>query len=123
MSRAKKNRSTEIKRTDGRKNNKRLAPKPISTIKKLQPARQNKAKRERISSYATKAIWFMLFFKCYETACNRLKQEVKYTVKDLQLYFTGENYKELVPLIEKDLMEELGINLEEIQKKTMESLT
>ena len=33
MSRAKKNRSTEIKRTDGRKNNKRLAPKPISTIK------------------------------------------------------------------------------------------
>ena len=74
------------------------------------------------TSYATKAIWFMLFFKCYETACKRLKQEVKYTVKDLQLYFTGENYKELVPLIEKDLMEELGINLEEIQKKTMESL-
>jgi hypothetical protein len=56
MSRAKKNRSTEIKRTDGRKNNKRLAPKPISTIKKLQPARQNKAKRERISSYATNAM-------------------------------------------------------------------
>ena len=48
MARAKKNNSTEIKRTDGRKNNKRLAPKPISTIKKLSPARQNKAKRERM---------------------------------------------------------------------------
>ena len=56
MGRAKKNNSTEIKRTDGRKNNKRLAPKPISTIKKLSPARQNKAKRERISSYATSAM-------------------------------------------------------------------
>ena len=56
MSRAKKNRSQEIKRTDGRKNNKRLEPKPISTIKKLVPARQNKAKRDRISSYATNAM-------------------------------------------------------------------
>lgn len=56
MSRAKKNKSQEIKRTDGRKNNKRLEPKPISTIKKLPPARQNKAKRERISSYATNAM-------------------------------------------------------------------
>ena len=56
MSRAKKNRSQEIKRTDGRKNNKRLEPKPISTIKKLAPARQNKAKRDRISSYATNAM-------------------------------------------------------------------
>ena len=28
MSRAKKNKSQEIKRTDGRKNNKRLEPKP-----------------------------------------------------------------------------------------------
>lgn len=56
MSRAKKNRSQEIKRTDGRKNNKRLEPKPISTIKKLVPAKQNKAKRDRISSYATNAM-------------------------------------------------------------------
>jgi len=56
MSRAKKNRSQEIKRTDGRKNNKRLEPKPISTIKKLVPSRQNKAKRDRISSYATNAM-------------------------------------------------------------------
>ncbi len=56
MSRAKKNKSQEIKRTDGRKNNKRLEPKPISTIKKLVPARQNKAKRDRISSYATNAM-------------------------------------------------------------------
>jgi hypothetical protein len=51
-----------------------------------------------------------------------LKQEVKYNVKDLQLFFTGEHYKEIVALVEKDLMDELGINLEEIQKKTMESL-
>jgi hypothetical protein len=51
-----------------------------------------------------------------------LKQEVKYNVKDLQLSFTGEHYKEIVALVEKDLMDELGINLEEIQKKTMESL-
>jgi hypothetical protein len=72
------------------------------------------------NSIATRGIWFMLFFKCYETACKRLKQEVKYSVKDLQLYFTGENYNELVLLIEKDLIDELGLN--DIQKKTMESL-
>jgi hypothetical protein len=74
------------------------------------------------ATYATKAIWFTLLFKCYETACKRLKQEVKYTAKDFQLYFTGEQYKEIVALVEKDLMDELGINLEEIQKKTIESL-
>jgi hypothetical protein len=70
---------------------------------------------------ATRGIWFMLFFKCYETACKRLKQDVKYTVKDFHLYFTGENYNQLLSLIEKDLIHELG--LEELQKKTMESLT
>jgi hypothetical protein len=74
------------------------------------------------ASYATKAVWFVLIHKCYEIACKRQKQEIKYSVKDFHLYFTGENYKELVPLIEKDLMEELGINLEEIQKKTNENL-
>jgi hypothetical protein len=74
------------------------------------------------TTYATKAIWFTLLFKCYEIACKRLKQEVKYTVKDFHLYFTGEQYREIVALVEKDLMDELGINLDEIQKKTMESL-
>lgn len=51
--RAQKNKkSKEIKKNDGRRNNKRLAPKPISTASTL-PARKNtKAKKERISSYA-----------------------------------------------------------------------
>ena len=43
--------SKEIKKTDGRKYNKRLAPKPISTKNKIVPARTTKAKSERISSY------------------------------------------------------------------------
>jgi hypothetical protein len=30
---------------------------------------------------------------------------------------TSENYSEIVPLVEKDLMAELGINLDELQKK------
>ena len=45
MARAKKNKSQEIKSTDGRKHNKRLAPKPISTTNKLTSARQNRKKR------------------------------------------------------------------------------
>jgi hypothetical protein len=56
MARAKKNKSQEIKPTDGRKHNKRLAPKPISTTNKLPSARQNKAKKDRIASYATSAM-------------------------------------------------------------------
>lgn len=56
MARAKRNNSTEIVKTDGRKNNSRLAPKPLSTKDKLLPAKNNKAKRERISSYAVDAM-------------------------------------------------------------------
>ncbi len=55
MARSKKN-SKEIRRNDGRKNNQRLAPKPLSTKDKLLPAKSNKAKRERISSYAVDAM-------------------------------------------------------------------
>ena len=56
MARAKRNNSTEITKTDGRKNNSRLAPKPLSTKDKLLPAVSNKAKKERISSYAVSAM-------------------------------------------------------------------
>lgn len=48
--------SDEIKKTDGRKYNKRLAPKPISTKDKLLPAKTTKAKKERIESYAVSAM-------------------------------------------------------------------
>jgi len=48
--RAEKNkRSTEITKIDGRVNNKRLKPIPISTSDKLVPARNNKAKKRQDS--------------------------------------------------------------------------
>jgi len=52
---AKKN-SEEIKKNDGRKNNKRLAPKPISGRGSVLPAKTNKAKKQRIASYAVSAM-------------------------------------------------------------------
>ena len=48
--------SKEIKKNDGRKYNKRLAPKPISTKDKLIPAKTTKAKKDRIESYAISAM-------------------------------------------------------------------
>ena len=48
--------SKEIKKTDGRQYNKRLAPKPISTKDKIVPAKTTKAKKERIASYAVSAM-------------------------------------------------------------------
>lgn len=49
--------SEEIRKTDGRKNNKRLAPKPLSSKQKLiVPKRNNKAKRDRVESYAISAM-------------------------------------------------------------------
>lgn len=49
--------SEETKKHDGRKYNKRLAPKPISTKDKLvKPARTTKAKKDRIASYAVSAM-------------------------------------------------------------------
>lgn len=56
MARAKRNNSKEIRTTDGRKNNKRLVAKPLSTKDKLLPAKSNSAKKERISSYAVDAM-------------------------------------------------------------------
>lgn len=70
---------------------------------------------------ATRKMWFTLLHKCYEVACKRQKQEVKLSVDDFTLYFTKENYEEIIPIVEKDLMDELGIDLEEIQKKTIAS--
>lgn len=55
MARRKTN-SSEIKPTDGRKNNSRLQAKPLSTKDKLLPAKSNNAKKERISSYAVNAM-------------------------------------------------------------------
>ena len=55
MARRKKN-SSEIKPTDGRKNNSRLQAKPLSTKDKLLPAKSNNAKKERISAYAVNAM-------------------------------------------------------------------
>jgi len=55
MSRNKK--SEETSKNDGRKWNKRLAPKPISTTNKLiKPKRTTKAKKDRIASYAVNAM-------------------------------------------------------------------
>ena len=49
--------SEETSKHDGRKYNKRLAPKPISTKDKMvKPARTTKAKKERIASYAVSAM-------------------------------------------------------------------
>lgn len=56
MARAKRNNSTEIVKTDGRKNNTKLPAKPLSTKDKLLPAKNNNAKRERISAYAVDAM-------------------------------------------------------------------
>ena len=56
MARAKRHNSKEIKPTDGRRNNKRLVAKPLSTKDKLLPAQSNSAKKERISSYAVDAM-------------------------------------------------------------------
>jgi hypothetical protein len=67
---------------------------------------------------ATKKMWFVLLHKCYEVACKRKKSEVVYTVEDFALYFTKESFAEIVPLIEADLMDEMGIDLEELEKKT-----
>jgi hypothetical protein len=55
MSRHKK--SEETSKNDGRKYNKRLAPKPISTKDKMiKPARTTKAKKDRIASYSVSAM-------------------------------------------------------------------
>ena len=70
------------------------------------------------ASFATKGVWFVLLFKCYEVACKRQRMEVKYTLEDFKLFMTSENYTDIVPLVEKDLMAELGINLDDLQKKT-----
>ena len=49
--------SEEIKKTDGRKYNKRLAPKPLSTKQKLiVQKRSTKARRDRVESYAVSAM-------------------------------------------------------------------
>lgn len=49
--------SNEIKKNDGRKWNKRLAPKPISTKDKMIPAaKSNKSKRDRMESRTALAI-------------------------------------------------------------------
>jgi len=56
MARARRHNSKEIKATDGRRNNKRLVAKPLSTKDKLLPAQSNSAKKERISSYAVDAM-------------------------------------------------------------------
>ena len=56
MSRARRHNSKEIKENDGRKGNKRLPAKPLSTKDKLLPAQSNSAKKERISSYAVDAM-------------------------------------------------------------------
>ena len=49
--------SEETSKHDGRKYNKRLAPKPISTKdKQVKPARTTKAKKDRISSFAVAAM-------------------------------------------------------------------
>ena len=56
MPRKKRNTSVEIKTTDGRKNNTKLPAKPLSSKDKLLPAKTNKAKGERISSYAVSAM-------------------------------------------------------------------
>ena len=53
----KRQKSTEIKKTDARQYNKRLAPKPISTKDKIIAApKTNKAKKDRIESYAISAM-------------------------------------------------------------------
>lgn len=55
MSRHKK--SEETSKHDGRRYNKRLAPKPISTKDKMvKPARTTKAKKDRVASYAVSAM-------------------------------------------------------------------
>lgn len=55
MSKHKK--SEETSKHDGRKWNKRLAPKPISTKDKMvKPARTTKAKKDRVASYAISAM-------------------------------------------------------------------
>lgn len=56
MARARRHNSKEIKDNDGRKGNKRLPAKPLSTKDKLLPAQSNSAKKERISSYAVDAM-------------------------------------------------------------------
>lgn len=54
---AKHIKSKETSKNDGRKYNKRLAPKPISTTdKQVKPARSTKAKKDRISSFAVSAM-------------------------------------------------------------------
>jgi hypothetical protein len=56
MARARRHKSREIKENDGRRGNKRLPAKPLSTKDKLLPAQSNSAKKERISSYAVDAM-------------------------------------------------------------------
>ena len=70
---------------------------------------------------ATKKMWMVLLHKCYIVACKRKKEEVKHSLEDFVLFLTKENFEEIVPLVEKDLMEEMGINLDELQKKTKAS--
>jgi len=54
---AKHIKSQETSKNDGRKHNKRLAPKPISTTDKMvKPSRSTKAKKDRISSFAVSAM-------------------------------------------------------------------
>jgi len=49
--------SDNVKKNDGRKWNKRLAPKPISTKDKMIPAaKTNKAKSERVAGYGIRAM-------------------------------------------------------------------
>jgi hypothetical protein len=54
---SKHNKSQETSKNDGRKNNKRLAPKPLSSKQKLSvPSRTTKAKKDRVESYAISAM-------------------------------------------------------------------
>jgi hypothetical protein len=48
--------SKEIKKNDGRAYNKRLVPKPISTVDKIIAPKTTKAKRDRVESYAIAAM-------------------------------------------------------------------
>jgi hypothetical protein len=54
---AKRNKSDNIRNTDGRKNNKRLPPKvQLNTSPTSKPARMNEAKKKQISNYAVNAM-------------------------------------------------------------------
>jgi hypothetical protein len=54
--------------------------------------------------------WFVLLYKCYEIGCYRSKLPIEYSLKDFQSFFSDEDFKTVVNLIDLELVKVLEID-------------